>query len=165
MPEQYSDRRLAGIRASTAARKQETIDRLRKAIKSLEAQGKSVTTQTVRGECGLEYTVYARNPEALAIFRAHSTALKDAEAKKKSAKRKTSSVQDPLLASPKQKLITLLRNEMQRREEAETRYQNILQETVQREIQVARLEAELAQYHTYLRGLRLHIQSEEHAGN
>jgi hypothetical protein len=55
-----------------------------------------------------------------------------------------------------------LRNEIQRREEAETRYQNVLQETVQREVQMARLEADLAEYRTYLQGLRLHIQREEH---
>jgi len=60
-----------------------------------------------------------------------------------------------LLAHPKPKLVTLLRNEMQRREETEKRYQNVLQETVQREIQMARLEAELAQHRTYLQGLRL----------
>ncbi len=162
MPEQYSERRLAGIRASTLSRKQATIDQLSKAIESLEVQGTPVTAQTIRAECGLEYTVYARNPEALALFRAHSTALASGSAKKKRAKGKTSSVSDPLLANPKPKLVTLLRNEMQRREEAEKRYQDMLQETVQREVQMARLEAELAQYRTYLQGLRIHIQHEEH---
>ncbi len=112
----------------------------------------------------LEYTAYARNPEALALYRTHSTFLSTRRAKKKEAKGKTSSEQDPLLASPKPKLVALLRNEMQRREEAETRYQHVLQDTVQRDMQMAHLEAEVAQYRTHLQGLRLHIQREEHTG-
>src|SRR5450755_4125563 len=129
MPEQYSDRRLAGIRASTAERKQATVDRLKLAIESLETQGQPVTVQTIRAACGLEYTAYARNPEALALYRAHSTFLSRRRAKKKEAKGKTSSEQDPLLAYPKPKLVALLPSEMQRREEAETRYQHVLQDT------------------------------------
>ncbi|QBD77347.1 hypothetical protein EPA93_15640 [Ktedonosporobacter rubrisoli] len=62
-----------GLRASTTARKQETIERLRAANASLNEKKQDITAQSVYAECGLHYSSYVHNEDAIALFRASST--------------------------------------------------------------------------------------------
>ncbi len=72
---QYPESRLAGIISYQKARQARTVVRLREAIAALEARGQAVSADSIWLESGMIYNVYARNPEALALFHAHSTAL------------------------------------------------------------------------------------------
>src|SRR2546429_8536575 len=64
-------------------------DRLARAIAQLEAEGRPVNTFTVKEVSGLDYMAYYRNAEALALFRTHSTHLRN-EREKERAKRRRS---------------------------------------------------------------------------
>jgi hypothetical protein len=57
----HTEAQLAGLRASVAARKQETVERLRTAIVSLKEKKQDITAQTVYAESGLHYSSYVRN--------------------------------------------------------------------------------------------------------
>ena len=72
----YSDEQLAGLRTHTLAQKQETVDRLSRAIDALTAKKQPISIKTIREECGLEYNSIKRNPEALLLYQQHSTFLK-----------------------------------------------------------------------------------------
>ncbi len=72
-PRSYSEEQLAGLHASTTARKQGTIERLRAAIASLKEKKQDITAQSIYAECGLHYSSYVRNEEAIALFRTSST--------------------------------------------------------------------------------------------
>lgn len=73
--QQYPAQRLAGLSAYREKRRKETVQRLRGAIESLESKGFSVSADNILCECGMPYIVYARNPEAIALFHARSTVL------------------------------------------------------------------------------------------
>ncbi len=92
----HSEKQLVGLRASTSARKQETVERLRATIASLKEKKQDITTQSIYAECGLHYSSYIRNEEAIALFQANSTHLVE---KKKQTKRKraTGDVSAPVL--------------------------------------------------------------------
>ena len=77
VPHIYSEAQLSGLRASTSARKQVTIERLQAAIEALNARKQAITVQNIYEECGLRYAAIHRNPEALALFRANSTHLQE----------------------------------------------------------------------------------------
>jgi RNase adaptor protein for sRNA GlmZ degradation len=49
-PRTYSEQQLTGLRASTSARKQETVERLRAAIESLKSKKQAITAQTIYAE-------------------------------------------------------------------------------------------------------------------
>src|SRR6266699_6316991 len=115
----YSEQQLSGLHSSTAARKQETVERLRMAIESLQAKKQAISAQNIYAECGLHYASLRRNPEAIALFRANSTHLTQ---QKKQTKRKrkaandtlsTPSSRDPLLNYKKPQLVTRLRDAQQ----------------------------------------------------
>jgi hypothetical protein len=86
---QSPEDRYAHLRANAAAQRQATVDRLRAAIAELEAEHRPVTTFTIKEVSGLDYMSYYRNPEALALFRTHSTHLRN-EREKEQAKQRRS---------------------------------------------------------------------------
>ncbi len=66
----------AHLRANAAAQKQTTVDRLRQAITQLEAEGREVSTFTIKEVSGMDYMAYYRNREAFQVFQEHSTHLR-----------------------------------------------------------------------------------------
>ncbi len=56
----------------------------------------------------------------------------------------------------------MLREERTQRQETEKQQAHLLEDYIQRDIKIAQLEAELAQYREYLEGLRISIQQQEH---
>ncbi len=59
-----SDDPYAHLRANAAAQKQTTVDRLVNAIAQLEAEGREVSTFTIKEISGMDYMTYYRNREA-----------------------------------------------------------------------------------------------------
>jgi len=168
-PTEYTEQRLVGLRRHATQQKQATLERLRTAISSLAAKGEPITVHTIRAESGLDYKSYARNPEAMALFQEHSTFL---AAKRKEARRRrrkliskeTPQPKDPLLNYKKPQLVARFRQEMQRREEMEVQYRQLLSECVLSDRKIMQLEAELAKYQSFLGHLRGQVQQEEHRG-
>lgn len=62
-------------RAIATRRSHETVARLQAGIERLETAGREVSAHTIREVTGLAYKTIHRNAAALALFRAHSTAL------------------------------------------------------------------------------------------
>src|SRR5713101_6532721 len=71
-----SDDQYAHLRANAAAQKQATVNRLKRAITLLEAEGRPVNTFTIKEVSGLDYMAYYRNREAFQFFQEHSTHLR-----------------------------------------------------------------------------------------
>jgi tetratricopeptide (TPR) repeat protein len=69
---------------------------------------------------------------------------------------------DPLLAYKKTQLAAILREERTQRQETEKQQAHLLEEYVQKDVKIAQLEAELAQYRSYLERLPISIQQQEH---
>ena len=161
----YTEQRLAGLRRHAAELRQATLERLQTAIASLKAKGEPITVHTVRETSGLDYKSYARNPEALALFQENSTFL---AARRKEARGKrqkgVAHPRDPLLNYKRPQLAARLRQEMQRREEIEVQYRQLLEERVQSDLKMMQIEAELAKYQSFLGQLRAQVQREEHGG-
>ena len=92
--------RFTHLRAYAAKQKQATIDRLKQAILQLESDGRPITTFTVKEISGLDYQAYYRNPEALSLFRQHSTYLRKVrekeQAKRRRSQRKSTRNEDTL---------------------------------------------------------------------
>ena len=82
-PRSPSQQQLSGLRASTAARKQETVKRMSTAIESLKAKKQAITAQSIYTESGLHYSTYVRNEEAIVLFRANSTHLAEKKKQRK----------------------------------------------------------------------------------
>src|ERR1700731_844136 len=110
--------RYAHLLANAAAQRQETVNRLTRAITQLESENRPITTFTIKEVSGLDYMSYYRNPEALALFRQHSTHLRHERAKHRQSKRKAAdasmhevavSACDPLLNYKKPRLVAELR--------------------------------------------------------
>lgn len=158
----YSEQQLVGLRTHAKAQKQSTVDRLRTAITSLQAQNKPISARTIYEECGLEYASFRRNPEALLLYQYHSTFLKHERKRTKTSCPDTVAPRDPLLAYKKTQLATMLREERTRRQETEQQQAHLLEEYVQKDVKIAQLEAELTQYRSYLEHLRISIQQQEH---
>jgi len=168
LPRTYSEAQLAGIKQSTAARKQATVERLSIAIASLKAKKREISVQTIFEESGLRYAAIHRNPEALALFRASSTNL---AAKKKRTRHKhdessqgTPSPRDPLLAYKKPHLVERVRTAEQRLLEARQQVAVQVEASMQREARIAELEARLAElepYRTFVDQMRTQMQREE----
>lgn len=156
----YSEQQLSGLRAHAQAQKQTTVERLRSAITSLQAQHKPISARTIYEKCGLSYASIRRNPEALLLYQQHSTFLKCKRTRTSCPD--TPSPRDPLLAYKKTQLVAMLREERTRRQEIEQQQAQLLEEYVQKDVKIAQLEAELAQYRGYLERLRISIQQQEH---
>src|SRR5260370_30217365 len=101
---------------STSTRKRETVERLHEAIESLKSKKQAISAQTIYSECGLSYASYARNPEALVLFRANSTHLNQ-KRKRTKRMRKTDAEpifpRDPLMNYKNPQLVSRLRYAMQ----------------------------------------------------
>jgi hypothetical protein len=160
--EPYTQQQLAGLRSHAQAQKQSTVDRLRAAITAFETQHEPISARTIYEECGLAYASIRRNPEALLLYQQHSTFLKRERKRTRTVCPDTPSPRDPLLAYKKTKLVAMLREERTRRQETEQQQAQLLQEYVQKDVKIAQLEAELAQYRGYLERLRIQVQQQEH---
>jgi hypothetical protein len=172
--------RYAHLRAYAAQQKQATVERLRQAIAQLEAEGRPVTTFTVREVSGLDYMAYYRNPEALALFRKHSTHLRRERAARQIRGRiekgkhptqdgdvREGAVQprDPLLNYKKPRLVAELRAALAARDQAQQHYHALLQEHMDCGVTIARLEAQVAEYLAFMERFRTSLQQEENRPN
>ena len=170
--------RYSHLRAYARAQKQATVERLKQAIAALEADGRPITTFTIKEVSGLDYMAYYRNAEALSLFRRHSTHLRQ-EREKAQAKRRRSSrnkhakhdeilhdlptqPRDPLLNYKKPRLVADLRAARGEREQMEQRYHMLLQEHMQCGLTIARLEAQVAEYLAFMERFRSSLRREEH---
>lgn len=166
----YPESRLVGLHASTEARKHQTVERLRQAIESLKAQHKAITVQTIYEESGLYYASIARNPEALALFRASSTHLNQPRKRKQRKRQNTDTptfVHDPLMSYKKPQLVTRLRAAMQHIQHLEQQQATLLETYLQKESHLQELEAQLAElepYRSFVEELRTRIRREEQSG-
>jgi hypothetical protein len=158
----YSEQQLSGLRAHAQAQKQSTVERLKTAIASLQAQHQPISARTIYEECGLSYASLRRNPEALLLYQQHSTFLKHERKRTRTTCPDTVAPRDPLLAYKKPDLVARLRQVQARYAELETQHATILTDYVQKDVKIAELEAELARYREYFEGLRLTIQQQEH---
>jgi prophage tail gpP-like protein len=162
-----SDDPYAHLRVNAAAQKQTTVDRLRKAITQLEAEGRPVNTFTIKEVSGLDYMAYYRNREAFQLFQEHSTHLRrereQEQAKRQEAlrgrSRKTEkgqaaahavkvSLRDPLLDYKRPRLVELLHEAQVERDEAKRQARAVHAETEQ-QAHAERAELE-RRYHTLL---------------
>lgn len=172
VPQTYSEAQLSGLRSSTSARRQATVERLRTAIEALHAKKQAVTVQSVYEECGLRYAAIYRNPEALALFRANSTHLITA---KKQRKRKFHADEDsmppprdPLLSYKKPQLVARLRSAQQQLLETQQQQSVLAEAMLKQEARIAELEAKLAElepYRTFVDQVRQRIRHEEHGSS
>ncbi len=170
-PHTSSEAQLRGLKASTTARRQATVERLRTAIDALNAKKQAITVQSIYDECGLHYAAIHRNQEALTLFRANSTHL---NTKKKRARRKGNtndeaapSPRDPLLNYSKAQLVARLRAAQQQLQDLERQLATLAETCLQRDAQMAALEAKLAElepYRTFVEQVRQRVRQEEHEG-
>jgi hypothetical protein len=166
-----SEAQLSGLKASTTARRQATVERLQAAIDTLNAKKQSITVQTIYDVCGLRYAAIHRNQEALALFRASSTHL---TAKKKRIRRKGNTngdgapaPRDPLLNYNKPQLVARLRVAQQQLQDLERQLATLADACLQRVAQMAALEAKLAElepYRNFVEQVRQRVRQEEHEG-
>jgi hypothetical protein len=180
--------RYAHLRANAAAQRQATVDRLKQAISQLQADQRPVNTFTIKEVSGMDYMTYYRNPEALALFRTHSTHLRQdrekEQAKRHQFKRKRArrdeafpqvpvQPRDPLLNYKKPELVARLRaaraecDQLKQQGGAERtketqRYTTLLQEHMQCGVTIAKLEAQLAQYLAFMERFRSSLRHEEY---
>jgi hypothetical protein len=180
--------RYAHLRTNAAVQKQATVNRLKEAIAQLEAEGRPVNTFTIKEVSNLDYMGYYRNPEALALFRMHSTHLrkerekeqaKQGRSKRKRAKQDESlhrvkvEPRDSLLNYKKPELVVRLRaaqaecnhlkqQALAERTELEQRYLALLHEHMSCGITIAKLEAQLAELQTFMQRFRAALNDEEH---
>lgn len=171
-PSSSSDDSYAHLRRHAAAQKQETVDRLARAIAELEADGRPVNTFTIREVSGLDYMAYYRNRAAFQLFQEHSTHLskkREQEHAKRQAsgrgsKRKkgkgrdaphaiTVSPRDPLLDYKRPRLAQLLHEARAERDEARKQAQAV-QASIEQEAQTQRAELE----QRYRKLLQEHMQ-------
>lgn len=166
----YAEEQLTGLRASTAARKQETVERLRTAIASLKEKKQDITAQSIYAESGLHYSSYLRNEEAIALFRANSTHLMK---HKKRTKRRRGDEDAPSLASPrdpflnykKPQLALRLREAQQQVQALQQQLATLADACLQRDAQVGELEAKLVElepYRDFVEQIRQRVRKEEY---
>lgn len=186
-----SNNRYDHLRTYAATQRQMTVERLKEAITQLEAEGRPVTTFTIKEVSGLHYMAYYRNPEAFALFQQHSTHLRKEQekayakqqssrhtSKRETAKNKETLHQakitprDPLLDYKRPRLVALLREAKAERDEIkqqaqaeradlERRYHLLVQEHLQCGLRIARLEAERAEFQAFMERFRSSLRREE----
>ncbi len=166
-----SEAQLSGLKASTTARRQATVERLRGAIDALNTKKQAITVQSIYAECGLRYAAIYRNQEALAVFRANSTHL---NTKKKRTGRKghtngegAPAPRDPLLNYNKPYLVTRLRAAQQQLQDLERQLATLADACLQRDAQMAVLAAKLAElepYRNFVEQVRQRVRQEEYEG-
>jgi branched-subunit amino acid aminotransferase/4-amino-4-deoxychorismate lyase len=160
---------LSGLRTSAQARKSETIERLNRAIAALKAKRQAVTAQTIYAVSGLSYTSIARNPEALALFRANSTYLNQKQKpnkRRRNAGEAPAQARDPLMNYKKPQLVTRLRAAQEHVQRLEQQQALLLDTCLQSEVRVRELETKLAElepYRGFVEEMRARIRREEQA--
>ncbi len=184
--------RYTHLRAYATAQKQTTVERLEQAIGQLEAEGREVSTFTIKEVSGLNYMAYYRNREAFSLFQQHSTHLRkereEQQTKQQRVRRSHTrknlkndeaihqvkvKPRDPLCDYKRPRLVELLRATQAERDEIkkqaqdervfmEQRYAALLQEHMQCGLAMARLEAELAEYRAFMDRFRSSLHREEH---
>lgn len=166
LPRTYSEAQLAGIKQSTTARRLATVERLQTAIDALKENKREISVQSIYDECGLRYAAIHRNPEALRLFRANSTHL---NTKKKRTRSKSSTnapvPRDPLLNYDKPQLAARLRAAQQQLQDLERQLAMLADACLQRDTQMAALEAKLAElepYRNFVEQVRQRVRQEEH---
>ena len=166
-PSSSSDDSYAHLRMHAVAQKQETVDRLTRAIAELEADGRPVTTFTIKEVSSLDYMAYYRNREAFQLFQQHSTHLRKKreqeqakhDAPNRGSKRKkgkgrdalhavTVSPRDPLLDHKRSRLVQLLHEAEASRDEAKRQVQ-AERTRIEQQAQIQRAELE-QRYHKLL---------------
>lgn len=172
--------RYAHLRANAARQKQTTVERLKQAIATLEAERRPITVFTLKEVSGLDYMAYYRNAEALALFRHHSTHLQAAREKEQTQRRIARHKQrqneestqetvvqsrDPLLNYKKPRLVTDLRTALAERDQLQQRCQALLQEHMHCGVTIARLEAQVAEYLAFMERFRSSLEREEYRPN
>ncbi len=175
--EASSHDRYSHLRANAAVQKQATLSRLALGIAELEAKKRPVNTFTIKEVSGLDYMAYYRNPEALALFRTHSTHLREKrrqeQEKRRLPKRKQTKEggdrhqvkvepRDPLFNYKKPELVAKLRTAYAERERIEQSYGNLLQEHMQCGLTIAKMEAQIAEFNTFMKQFRNALNNEEH---
>jgi uncharacterized protein involved in exopolysaccharide biosynthesis len=168
----YSAQQLSGLLTSTTARKQETVKRLKAAIESLNAKGQPITVQTIYAECGLHYSTYVRNEEAIALFRANSTHLAQ---RRKPTKRKLTTdgdapppFRDPLMHYKKPQLVSRLREAERTIQQLEQQLAHVTNEYLEQDACIVELKAKLTElepYRTFVEQVRQRVRDEEHGGS
>jgi hypothetical protein len=164
---------LACTHQQQRASKQATVERLRTAIASLKEKKQEITAQSIYAECGLHYSSYVRNEEAIALFRASSTYLTEQKQRTK-RKRKPpggassqTSPRDPLLNYKKPQLVMRLRGAQQHVQDLERQLATLADACLQRDARVVELEAKLVElepYRNFVEQVRSRVRQEEHEG-
>jgi hypothetical protein len=148
--------RFSHLRAYATTQKQTTVERLKQAIEMLEAEGREVSTFTIKEVSGMDYMGYYRNREAFALFQQHSTHLRrereKVQVKQRGSKRKTVKdketlhevkvkPRDPLLDYKRPRLVELLHEARAERDEARHQAQ-AMQDSISQQAQAQRAELE-----------------------
>ncbi len=98
---------------------------------------------------------------AFALFQEHSVSLKT-KRKRTKTRLDPPAPRDSLLAYKKTQLAAQVREERKLRQEMEAQHAKLLEDYVQKDVKIAQLEAELAQYRGYLERLCIQVQQQEH---
>ncbi len=178
----------AHLRQASAARRVSTLARLEEGLTQLARQRREVSLETIREVTHLHPRTITRNPEAYALFRAHSTHLQANRSRRQvphhrpsasDVQTATSGIspgapptaprqRDPLENYSKARLIRKIRRletELLARAERDAQHHALLQEHTRCALTIERLEEEvreLATYRTMLGQLRDKLREQEH---
>jgi hypothetical protein len=160
------------LRASTSARKQETVERLCAAIESLKNKKQAITAHSIYAGSGLHYSSYVRNEVAIALFRASSTHLtlqkQRTKRQRKTGENPPPAPRDPLMNYKKPHLVSRLRGAQQQIQDLEQQLAILAGACLQRDARVAELEAKLVElepYRTFVEQVRQHVRREEYSND
>jgi hypothetical protein len=172
----------AHLRASAAARRQRTVERLQSGIVTLEAAGRPISVGTVKEVTGLDPTAIRRNAEAYRLFRQHCSYFKSRKVNiaggRRLSKRTShmaasateSTPRNPLANYSKPRLIRMvvkLQEHIAEQQALKHNYQTLMQEHMRCALTIARLEEdvrELAHYRKMIHQLRGRLEAEEQGG-
>src|SRR3954453_22031770 len=112
-----AESQLRGLKVHAAETKKQTVDSLKAAIKVLKGRKEKINGKTIEAAGGPSYRVIHRNPEALRLFRAESTALQARPQRHRVAngledptsRAKEAAKRDPLMRKTKVQLVVRLR--------------------------------------------------------
>jgi len=178
----------AHLRHASAVRKASTLARLKAGLAQLAEQGREVSLETIREVTSLHPRTITRNPEAYALFRAHSTHLQANRPQRQKPRRQPSArvagavtavappgappvaprKRDSLENYSKTRLIRRVRRleaDLSARAERDAQYHALLQEHTRCALTIEHLEdevRELVTYRTMLGQLREKLRGQEH---
>jgi len=162
----YPEQRLVGLRSQAAQERRRTVTRMQEAITKLMAEKRPISAETIFQISGLRYASFARNPEALILFQANSTHLREQTKANRRRKRQQGNKgkasadapaafqgRDRLLNCSKPELVARLRQERERREELEGQLARLVEQQATHDMERLQLEAQVAKAKTILRQL------------